>query len=313
MDTTQISGHFPLIVFGAVCLGFIYLLFRFKKTHDFIRWMHAMNDEAAHAANDSAYCAHALNEAETALRAMPNDENPQPVTRFQETAIRMFPRIIFPLGAMAAATLFIAAATWGVEEEPVWPLYFGVAVLAIVACMYMAHRWGLGTYRRIQALNRKYVMQKIAGDDGLFETMRQILVYYPHMPRLWMELAGQYARQGDLDKALETVAEARKINENSLDIAMAEGLYLLRKDDVDGADAALRRAGTLQRQKSDPRPAIFRAALALKKGDTAKTRENAEEALRLDRRYTLHTIPGEPALKELQSWMEKENLAEFAS
>lgn len=311
MDTEEIMQLLPRIFFGAVCLGFIYALYRYKKRNDFNQWMKSVQQDALRAANDGDYGRQRLQETENFLQSLPPDDDPQPVTRRQEIILRSFPRMMFMLGGLGTAMLFISIVSPRQEERVDWPLYAAPVLLVLTITMVFLHYREQRKFVRVQALNKKYLLQKTLGDEGKFIAMHQILAYYPQLAPLWVEMATQYANQGDTDKALEAVRTARTKTDKNLDLALAEASFLLRSGDTGLVGRVLEEAESYPREKTDPRLAIFAAALAEKKGDLAKAREYAKEAMQLDGAFTAYTVPQEVEFAGLKTLMEKEGLADF--
>lgn len=311
MNFTEIIDILPRLFVGAVCLAFIYALHRYKKRNDFNAWMQSVQQDATRAANDGEFGRQCLRETENFLQSLPPDDDPQPIARRQEIILRAFPRLMFMVGGLATAMLFIALISPRREDGSDWPFYAAPALLVATIAMYVAHSREQRKFVRIQALNKKYLLQKTLEDQGKFATMRQILAYYPQLAPLWVEMASQYANQGEMDKALEAVRTARSKTDKNLDLALAEASFLLRSGDIGTVGKILEEAAAYPREKTDPRIAIFSAALAEKRGDLAKAKEFAEEAMRLDGPFSVYTIPQEAEFAGLKTLMEKEGLADF--
>jgi Flp pilus assembly protein TadD len=89
----------------------------------------------------------------------------------------------------------------------------------------------------------------------------------PDYTDAWIKLAGAYQDGGDRAKALETIKEAESQNSESASVQFNLGVYFINAQQLDEAEAAFKKAQTLD--PSNTEVLFHLATIALNKGDTA--------------------------------------------
>ncbi|MCD8141213.1 MAG: hypothetical protein LUE17_15860 [Planctomycetaceae bacterium] len=309
----ELALHLPRIAFGAVCLAVLYALFRYKKINDFTLWMREQHRDMTRAAADSAFCRETLAQTDAALAAFGPEAAAAPVTKRQEVVLRAYPRMMFLLGGMGLAMIFVAVVSPADTGRADWPLYVGPVILLATAVMYYFHRRERRAFGRVQLLNRKYLLEKTLNDPAMFDTMRELLLYYPNLVPLWMEMASQYAEKGDMAAAYRVLRDADASVGDNLDLALTEVAFKLRQKEYNAAEKRLKAAESCPRQATDPRIALYYAAIAFEKGDAQTARRRYEEAVGLDSRFVGQFMPQDAALLGLKTMIEGESGAESGS
>ncbi|MCD8349457.1 MAG: hypothetical protein LUC93_02435 [Planctomycetaceae bacterium] len=309
----QFALHLPRIAFGIVCLVVVYVLFRYKKKNDFNLWMREQHRDITRAASDAAYCQETLAETKAALAAFGQETVASPLTKRQEVVLRAYPRLMFLLGGMGVAMIFVAVVSPTETDGVDWPLYAGPIVLVAAAVMYYFHRRERRAFTRVQLLNRKYLLEKTLNHGEMFETMRELLKYYPNLVPLWVEMATQHAEKGDMAAAIAVIRDAEAEVGDNLDLALTEISFRLRQKDVKAAEKRLKRAESYPRQASDPRIALYFGAIALEKGDQEEAKRRFDEAMGLDSRCVGQFITQDQVFLSLKTLVEEENEAKSGS
>ncbi len=299
----------PSIAGAAVALGIVFLLLRFRRKNDLQAWMKILRDKAERAATDPDFRDRELQEAEEQIAQYTPPEPAEPVKRKQEMYIQLLPKFLFLNGSGGALLTWIGLFQPPAHQETNWMLIIGLVLLAatgivilLTARLRRHHAW-------LQQLNRKYLMQKAAGDEnGLLATIDRILQYYPGVPELWLEKADQLSRFNRLDEALIAVEKARSLAPKSLDIAVVEISFMLRNNRLNDAERALKQLDEMEKAPSDPRAEIYRAQLALLRNELTKAKKHAEKAAELDASFTTRFLDREDSLKDLRSMMQEMKL-----
>ncbi len=303
----ELALHLPRIAFGAVCLAIVYALFRYKKTNDFTLWMREQHRDMTRAAEDSAFCRETLAQTTAALAAFGPEAAATPVTKRQEVVLRAYPRLMFFLGGMGMAMIFVAVVSPSDTGRGDWPLYVGPVIMLATAIMYYYHRRERRAFGRVQLLNRKYLLEKTLNDPAMFDTMRELLRYYPSLVPLWVEMATQYAEKGDMAAAYRVLRDADESVGDNLDLALTEVAFKLRQKEFKSAEKRLKAAESYPRQASDPRIALYFAVIALEKGDSDEAKRRYDEAIGLDSRFVGPFITQEPIFSGLKTMIQGEN------
>lgn len=287
MDFATMSEKIPLLFLAAAAVGILVVLWRFRRTRDLQSWTKQMHADFAKAQNDETFRREQLAAAQTELAAYPRPAVVLTVKRHQELFLHTMPKTLFLLGVCGLGVTAVGLYRPVNELNRNWMIYLGPALLLVVGALLLLTERAWANYRRIQLLNRSYVLEKAGKEFGpMFEHLNEILEYYPRIPELWLEKADQLACAGRLDEALAAVKKAQELSPHSIDLKMVEVTYLLRNDDVNGAETALENLAGVKRAASDPRHELYSAALELRRGNREKAKEYAEKALALDSAFS---------------------------
>lgn len=277
MDLGELmNSNLPAIGCAVLAALFLLELYKFVKKTDIPSWMRRLNNDVARAANDKDFLAAQLKKTETELAAKPTPNPIREITFVQEHRLRGLPRLILILSLVGVASCYIGL-FWNGQDAR-WPVYLGWVLLTFAAMLYLRVSPLLERYSRAQLLNRKYLLQKVAGDTDQKETLRELMRYYPETVGLRMEMADRLASEGKIAEALEELAKAAANEPENVDVTMMRVSMLLRKNQAGEAEKLLAEAEKLPRQPLDPRDELYRAALAEKRGEKEKTGEYLAKA-----------------------------------
>lgn len=296
----QLSPNAPRVLFVLLGLAMLLAMRQYKRKNDVSAWMRDMYAKTTKAASDEAFRQAELADAEKKLAKYPVPNPVKPITNRQQIRIAAFPKFIFMTGLTSAVFLYFGLfETMLPPERVMWPVYVGWGFLALTLVLYILAEMTRPYYSRVQQINRKYLLQKAGGEKERFESLRQVLEYYPHLPELWLELGDQYAVSGQMDKAVDAIEKARTLAPDNMDLAIVLASFELRRKHRDKALKALDEAERLKKNPSDPRVEIYRAAVALQNNEKRKAEKLGEKALELDKEFTAKLVQKDDGLKDL--------------
>jgi tetratricopeptide (TPR) repeat protein len=180
-----------------------------------------------------------------------------------------------------------------------WPAYAGAGFIALAGVFYLLSERARPYYRRVQQLNRKYLLEKAGPDAARCATLREVLEYYPAMTALWTELAEQYAAEKQYTEAIAAARKARELEPENVDCVLIEASFLHRVGEEEAMAKALNEAEKLRKIPSDPRIVIYRGALALRRNDKKGALRYGREAMDLDGDFTEKLVQQDEGLREL--------------
>ncbi|MFI5184244.1 MAG: tetratricopeptide repeat protein, partial [Vicinamibacteria bacterium] len=93
----------------------------------------------------------------------------------------------------------------------------------------------------------------------------------------WNSLATMYQASGQKEKAIATIKEAAAKNEGDATLQFNLGIFLLNAQDADGAEAAFKKAQTLDAANSEVE--YYLGTIAIQKGNTAECIAHLEKYL----------------------------------
>lgn len=295
------QSSYPAIICAVFCLVLVFEVYKLTKKHSIPAWMRRLNASISRAANDPAYLKSELKQTEAELEKMPAPDSIREITPSHEYQLRTFPRMIFLFALFGAGCLCIGA--FNNNPDLRWPIFAGWLCLIIALVLYLKVDALLPRYTRVQLLNKKYLLQKVGKQEKRFETLQELVAYYPRLSGLRIELAEQLASGGNTAKALETLRQAAENDSGNADVTLAIVSLLLREKKVKEAEETLERAEKQQRQPLDPRIFLYRGALALANGDKAKAREFAEKAVEKNDAVSRIMVDKDPALVALAAFL----------
>lgn len=298
MDTAQIMQYAPKIVFVLTAAGMLYEMRKYKRKHDVAAWLREMYAKTTRAASDEEFRRAELADAEANIAKYPVPNPVRPITNKQQVRIAAFPKFMFMTAI--SGTVFLYFGLFETMRQGVkWPVFVGWGFLALTFILYIMSERTRPYYSRVQQINRKYLLQKAGGDKERFDSLRQVLEYYPVLPELWLELGDQYAVAGQMDKAVDAIEKARELAPENMDLAIVLASFELRRKHREKALKALDEAELLKKAPSDPRVAVYRAAVALQANEKRKAEKLGEEAVELDKDFTRQLLQRDEGLKDL--------------
>lgn len=293
----------PLVIFAGLAL--VYAIRRYNRKNDGAAWLRHIYACAEKATKNEQYRQSELADANEKIAQYPETDPIEPISLKMRTRINGFPKMLFMAGLTGAVFIYLGLFETG-PSGTIWPVYAGAGFLILALALYRATENMRPRIRRVQQLNRKYLLQKAGKDAERFETLKEIIEYYPEVGELRLELGDQYAVVNKLDEAVREVKKARKLSPENIDMALVETSFQLRRGDADGAEKALDNAEALKKIATDPRIALYRAAIALRKKDRETAARSGEEAKDLDRNFTEHLLEKDPGLKDLADFFQRE-------
>lgn len=299
----QYMHYLPMVAYGLCGLGVVYLLITYKRKHDLRDWLNQLRHIAAKASENEAYRKEKLAEAETELAKYPVPESISPVQRKHEAYLQMLPKFMFVVGSCGVFLLFMGLFRPHPEGTSNWEIYVGPACLLFTAYMYFFLERIRPNYARVQQMNCKYLLQKAGNDPESLGTLCEILEYYPGVPQLWMEKADALANDNKLDDAIDAIRHAVALAPQNIDLNIVEVAFHLRKGAAEDAEKALDTVWNLKKAPTDPRPDIYAAAIALRRGDEEKALKHGEKAAELDKDFLERFFPRDEALKEIEKFL----------
>ncbi len=277
-------------------VAFAFLLLKYKRKHDASAWLRTIYASAAKAAKNERYRQDELTDVNAELAKLPSPDPIVPLTNRQQIRYTAFPKMLFMTGLTAAVFLYMNF-VGGVPPDMGWVGYAGWGFLVLTGVLYVLTEASRPRFMRVQQLNRKYLLQKAGTDAGRFDTLREILQYYAHIPELWVELGDQYAVDKRYDEAVDALQKARALTPEKIDSAILEVSFHIRRGDADAAIHVLDEAEQLKRIASDPRIAIYRGAAALLKNEKKTALRHGREAMELDSDFTERLVKNDSALE----------------
>ncbi len=284
-------------------LAFVYVLLKYKRKHDASAWIKYIYATSARAEKNERFRQDELADANAEIAKLPVPDPIVPISNRQQIRYAAFPKMLFMSGLTAAVFLYMTI-VGAAPEDMEWLSYAGWGFLAFTGFLYWLAERSRPYFRRVQQLNRKYLLQKAGGDAERIETLREVLEYYPNIADLWLELGDQYAVEKRFDEAVSAIAKARELAPEKIDLAIVETSFQLRRGDAAAAAKALDAAEGLPRAASDPRIAIYRAAVALLKNEKKTVLRYGREAMELDADFTEQLVKKDAGLAELAALWE---------
>lgn len=301
MDIDQIWQYAPKAIVTLVGLGLLYELRKYKRKNDVAAWLREMYARTAKAAKDENYRQSEIADADAEIAKYPVPDPIVPITNKQQIRIAAFPKMLFMSGLTGMVFLYFGLFET-MPEGVKWPVYAGWGFLAVTFVLYWMAEKTRPYYRRVQQLNRKYLLQKAGGDADRFDTLKEVLQYYPNVSELWLELGDQYAVDKRYDDAVAAMQSARAIAPEKIDLAIIEASFHLRRHDAEAVTRVLNEAEQLKKADTDPRIAIYRGALALQKNEKKTALRYGKEALELDPDFTERLVKNDKGLTELSEF-----------
>ena len=305
MDSAWLWFHLPRIAYAAAGAGLICLLYRRQRAHDFSSRLARLRNSAVKATVDAVYRSAELADAEARLAAASDaDRQVFVVTPWFEIYFAQAPKFVLWAFVAGAGLLYLSFFHSSPADYWNWFSWFGLALLGLALGIHLGTGRLRGSFEQVWQLNRKYLMLKAAGVselDASLEIHSRIMEYYPDRPELLLEKAGRLADAGRLAAAVSEVRNARAIRPGEANYAFLEASFLIRNGENREAGKLL---GTIERDFSlaatDPRAAVYRAAMELgeRRGDAA--RKNLGDALRLDGAFVRKFLKSDPALAGLR-------------
>ncbi len=302
MDTLLL--HAPKVLATLMGACFVYVLLKYKRKHDAQSWIRYIYATSAKAEKNERFRQDELADANAELAGLPVPNPIVPISRKRQIRYAAFPKMLFMSGLTAAVFLYMAILD-AAPEDMQWLRYAGWAFLAFTGVLYWLTERERPYFRRVQQLNRKYLLQKAGRDPERFATLREVLEYYPNLSELWLELGDQYAVDKRYDEAVEAMATARKLSPEKLDFAIVEASFQLRRGDADALSKVLDGAEGLKRAPSDPRIAIYRAAVALLRNEKKTALRYGRDAMALDSDFTEQLVKKDAGLQGLAALWEE--------
>lgn len=302
MNLDSLVTQLPVIAYLVCAAGFLYFLHGYMRKNDLQAWLGGLKAAAIRAVGDEAFRREELADAEAQLAECPKPERVVPMRRNQEMFIHLLPKFLFIVGMAAVTILYFGLFHSAPEGQPNWTLYVGAALLLMTGVLFFLSEKMRTDYRRVRQLNRKYLLLKAGSDfPAMFAAIEEVLQYYPSVAELWLEYADRLAKAGRLDDAVKAIRSARDLSPGHLDLAVVELSFLIRKNDLAGADGILSAMAGMNPAPSDPRPAIYGAALALRRKNRGKAEELAAKAMRQDGAFVENFLLRDDTLAEVET------------
>ncbi len=304
MNIDTILQYAPKAATILASLGLLYAIRRYNQKNDGTSWLRHIYASAEKAAKDEQYRQNELADANTQIAQYPTPNPIEPITEKQQRRLGFFPKMMFMTGLSAVVCIYLGL----FSDDPTaatWALLSGFGFLALTALFYWSAEKTRPYVRRVQELNRKYLLLKAGKDEERFATLREIMAYYPTVAELWLEMGDQHAVAGRLDDAVASVKKARALSPGHIDLPLVEASFHLRRQDAQAAEDALDVAENLKKAPSDPRIAVYRGAAALQKKDKETAAQQGKEALTLDRSFTEKLLEKDPGLKDFAAFLEQ--------
>ncbi len=156
-----------------------------------------------------------------------------------------------------------------------------------------------GPFFTVRLLHEKYRLQKVAGMPARLDTLRRILAYYPNLPGLWMEYAHEQFVLGNNDGARESLRKIEELLPNSPEPGVLLARFHLRQGDTVRAEESLSQAEEHIAGLPDARITLFRAAVALTRGDRTAAANLAAKAREMDADMVKAALLHDETLAEL--------------
>lgn len=284
-------------------LAFVYVLLRYKRKHDASAWIKYIYATSAKAEKNERFRQDELADANAEIDRLPVPNPIVPISSRQQIRYAALPKMLFMSGLTAAVFLYMTI-VGAAPSDMEWLMYAGWGFLAFTGFLYWLAERSRPYFRRVQQLNRKYLLQKAGGDAERFATFREVLEYYPNVSDLWLELGDQCAVAKRYDEAVEALRKARELAPEKIDLAIVEASFQLRRGDADAVAKILDGAEGLQRAPSDPRMAIYRAAVALLRNEKKTALRYGKEAMELDSDFTEQLVKKDAGLQDLAAQWE---------
>lgn len=304
MDTETLMQYAPKVVVTLCGLAFVYILLRYKRRNDIPAWLRVIYARMERASKNEPFRQSELADANAEIAKYPVPNPIAPITNKQQVRLAAYPKMLFMSGLTGVVFIYLGLFETG-PAGTFWPVYAGWGFIAVTALLYWTSEKARPYYRRVQQLNRKYLLQKAGMDPERGDTLREILEYYPTMAPLWMELADQYAMDKRYDEAVAAIRKGHELLPEDMDYVLIEASFHLRREDGDAMAVALNAAEKLRKVASDPRVAVYRGALALLRGEKKASLRYGKEAMELDADFTEKLVKKDEGLKALaEQWDE---------
>ncbi len=304
MTLEQLVQYAPKAVAILISLGLLHLLLKYKRNNDPAAWLRKIYASMTKGEKDEEYRQTELADANAEIAKTPKPENLAPLTNKQHVRIAAFPKLMFMAGLTGIVFVYMGLFET-MPEGVTWPIFAGGVFLVLAGVLYWMSEKGRPQFRRAQQLNRKYLLQKAGKDAERFDTMKELLEYYPSVPELWMELGEQYGADERYGEAVDAVRKAREIAPEKINFAIVELSFLVRKKDPEGMTKTLAEAEKLETSPSDPRVAIYKGAQALLRNEKKVAGRYGKEAMELDANFTEQLVKKDEGLQDLaELWAE---------
>lgn len=303
MNMETLMQYAPKLVVFVIGAAFLYVVQRYMKANDVPSWLRRIYANMETATKNEAYRQSELADTNAELAKYPVPSPITPIENKQQMRLALYPKAMFLAGITGWVGVYLGLFETG-SLGTGWPLYAGLVCIAATGVLYLLSEKERPYYRRVQQLNRKYLLEKAGTDAARCATLREVLEYYPALKPLWMELADQYAMEKRYDDAIAAIRKARELEPEDVDCLLIEASFQLRGGDEEAMAKTLNDAEKLRKIPSDPRIVIYRGALALRRNDKKLALRYGKEAMELDGDFTEKLVRKDEGLSELAALWE---------
>lgn len=297
-----------------VYLVFAYLLLRRLRNYQQGGWAEKPRQIAAKVAKDESLRHAELADIDAKLAALPRAEPVEPVPVRLESKMRILPSMMMAFAIVGLMMTFLALFHAG-ETVPVFKtipggsmgrmlLALGVFMIAMTAPLYFWSERTRQSLGRAYQLARKYYIYRAGKDPARFETLREIMEYYPETASLWLELADQQAESGEYEEAVRSARKGGEIAPKSVEYLIAEASYQIRREKWKSAEKTVARAAEMRLGRSDPRVEIYGAAVLLGQGRDEEAVTLVQDGKKKDWRSVKRYLMMDPALRDLKAFLD---------
>ncbi len=289
------------------CLFFIlgaaivFEMVRYRRRFDTVAWTKAVAARVWQAENDRDALESRLQDIDAELRALPS-RPPAPVPMEKDIQFRTYPTIMLMAVICGIILLYIGMFHSLPKDGVRWPLFAGLGLMGVTLVAYWQLWRNRGPFFTVRLLHEKYQLEKVADRPGRLESLRRILVYYPKLPGLWMEYAHEQFVVGDDKGARESIRNIEELLPNSPEPGVLLARFWLRQGEYARAEEAIGQAEEHISGLPDARITLFRAAMALQRGDRTAADELTGKARETDAKMVEAMLLHDETLADLAKY-----------
>ncbi len=281
MESLLTLPYLPDCLFFILGAAIVFEMVRYRRRFDTDVWTKNVAARVRQAENDRDALESRLQDIDAELGALPS-RPPAPVPMERDIQFRTYPTIMLMAVICGIILLYIGMFHSLPKDGVRWPLFAGLALMGVTLVAYWQLWRHRGPFFTVRLLHEKYRLEKVADMPGRLDSLRRVLAYYPNLPGIWMEYAHEQFVLGDNDGARESIRKIEELLPNSPEPGVLLARFWLRQGDYARAEEAIGQAEEHASGRPDARMMLFRAAVALQRGDRTTADELIGKARDMD-------------------------------